>query len=141
MKFTVPNLVLASIISLSGIQFSFAEEALSGGSKSGMMMKAGPCREDVEKFCKDVKPGGGAIIRCLKENQDKLSQTCKDHHASMKEYRKEIKEACHEDAKKLCGDKKGKEKMACMKENKDKVSESCKKQWQEMKEERKEKKN
>jgi len=34
------------------------------------------CKEDGEKFCKDVKPGEGRIIRCLKEHQSELSSDC-----------------------------------------------------------------
>ena len=36
------------------------------------------CKADIEKFCKDVKPGGGAIMKCLKEHQAELSEPCKD---------------------------------------------------------------
>jgi hypothetical protein len=34
------------------------------------------CKADVEKFCKDVKPGGGKIMKCLKDNESKLSSEC-----------------------------------------------------------------
>lgn len=35
------------------------------------------CKGDVEKFCKDMKPGGGAIINCLKSHEAELSESCK----------------------------------------------------------------
>ena len=35
-----------------------------------------PCAADIQKFCKDVKPGEGRIIECLKSHQSKLSQAC-----------------------------------------------------------------
>ncbi len=125
------NLVIMSVMLACSISV-FAKDEGKGHGKGH-----GPCREDVEKFCKDVKPGGGAIIRCLKEKEDQLSQSCKDHHAKMKEHRKDMKEACHADAEKLCSDQKGKERMKCMHENKDKLSEACKKEVSEMKEHRK----
>ena len=28
----------------------------------------GPCADDVAKFCKDVQPGGGRIMKCMKEH-------------------------------------------------------------------------
>jgi hypothetical protein len=34
------------------------------------------CKPDVEKFCKDIKPGQGRIIRCLKQHQAELSANC-----------------------------------------------------------------
>jgi hypothetical protein len=40
--------------------------------------KAEACRIDVEQFCKGMEPGGGRIKRCLKENETKLSPTCRD---------------------------------------------------------------
>ncbi len=36
------------------------------------------CQDDVRKFCKDVKPGSGRIMHCLKEHQDELSPECKE---------------------------------------------------------------
>jgi hypothetical protein len=42
------------------------------------------CRPDVERLCKDVKPGGGRIRECLKAHAPELSDTCK---AAIKEAR------------------------------------------------------
>ena len=39
------------------------------------------CHDDVLKFCKDVKPGGGRIVQCLKEHQNELSPECKERLA------------------------------------------------------------
>lgn len=35
------------------------------------------CKADVAKLCKDVKPGGGRILECLKEHKSELSAQCK----------------------------------------------------------------
>lgn len=35
------------------------------------------CKDDVDKFCKDVKPGGGRILNCLKEHENEVSSKCK----------------------------------------------------------------
>ncbi len=36
------------------------------------------CKGDVEKFCKDVQPGGGRIMQCLKQHSSELSPICKN---------------------------------------------------------------
>lgn len=54
---------------------------LSDGCKNHIddKMKTMPCFEDKIKFCGDIKPGGGRIVNCLKANNDKISQQCKDN--------------------------------------------------------------
>lgn len=46
---------------------------------------AAACRGDVEKFCKDVKPGEGRIIECLKSNDAQLSEGCKNQMSKKRE--------------------------------------------------------
>ena len=41
----------------------------------------GPCAEDAAKFCKDIKPGEGRIMACLKEHEKELSKACVDRKA------------------------------------------------------------
>jgi len=36
------------------------------------------CQDDAEKFCGDVKPGAGALPKCLKKNEAKISKACKE---------------------------------------------------------------
>jgi len=36
------------------------------------------CMADYQKFCPDVKPGGGRLMACAKAHKDELSQPCKD---------------------------------------------------------------
>jgi hypothetical protein len=38
----------------------------------------GPCADTVNKYCKDVTPGGGRIIQCLNDHQGDQSMKCKD---------------------------------------------------------------
>jgi hypothetical protein len=34
------------------------------------------CKTDIQQLCAGVKPGGGQVLACVKENQDKLSPQC-----------------------------------------------------------------
>jgi hypothetical protein len=40
------------------------------------------CHDDVMKFCKDVQPGGGRILKCLKEHENELSPECQSKMSS-----------------------------------------------------------
>jgi Golgi apparatus protein 1 len=35
------------------------------------------CKGDAQQYCAKVKPGGGRVVHCLKENEAKLSAPCK----------------------------------------------------------------
>lgn len=63
--------VTVAVISMvCGAGVVYAGEGQSKGDK--------PCAADVQKFCKDVKKGGGRVIECLKSHQSELSQACSD---------------------------------------------------------------
>jgi len=49
------------------------------------------CAEDIQKFCKDVQPGGGRIAKCLKEHACDLSPACKGKCAANEEIKREKK--------------------------------------------------
>lgn len=35
------------------------------------------CKDDFQKLCKGVMPGGGRVIKCLTEHKDKVSEGCR----------------------------------------------------------------
>ena len=35
------------------------------------------CWDDVSRLCAGVRPGGGRIIKCLKDHESELSEPCK----------------------------------------------------------------
>jgi hypothetical protein len=39
---------------------------------------ASQCQGDIQKFCPNVQPGGGRIVRCLVANKDGVSAQCRD---------------------------------------------------------------
>lgn len=45
------------------------------------------CHEDQQKFCADVKPGKGRIIKCMHEHKAELSEKCKSEMKGMKDMR------------------------------------------------------
>jgi hypothetical protein len=86
-----------------------------------------PCANDIAQFCKEVKPGGGRLVRCLKEHEAELSAQCK---ASIEEARTKVKEAhsaCADDIQKLCKDVRpgGGRIVRCLKENEGQLSPEC----------------
>ncbi len=89
------------------------------------------CKDDVSKLCKDVKPDKGAIANCLKEHENALSASCKEHTidaAERVEKAKKFHDACKGDSSKLCGDNRSRRLgvVKCLEENENKLSASCK---------------
>ena len=87
----------------------------------------GTCRADIEKFCKDIKPGGGRIWACLKSNGDRLSQECANQIAQAQEKNREFLQACKGDAAKFCkGLPAGKGRIiSCLKSHEAELSPAC----------------
>ena len=46
------------------------------------------CQDDVEKFCGEMKPGRGRIMKCMKEHKEQLSPACKAEVEEMKKNRR-----------------------------------------------------
>ena len=63
---------------------------------------AGPCAETVTKFCKDVTPGGGRIMKCLNDHRDDQSIACKDWLQEQNKSLKEMNTSCTEEIVRLC---------------------------------------
>jgi len=55
------------------------------------------CSAEITKLCKDVKPGAGRIIDCLRKNDKALSDACKAYVNTASQYM-----ACIDDAARLC---------------------------------------
>jgi hypothetical protein len=86
-----------------------------------------PCADDIAKFCKDVKPGGGRIANCLKEHEKDLSPACTKRNEEMKMEAKAMHKACADDMDKYCKDvQPGKGNiMRCLMGHKDELSSAC----------------
>ncbi len=106
-----------------------------GGGIDGMKEIHDVCRADLDKLCKDIKPGEGRFLKCLKENDASLSAACKAKLAEHRE--KAIKDhPCLADMEKFCqdvGPGKGQIKE-CMKAHEAEFSAACKAKMAEKKE-------
>jgi hypothetical protein len=86
-----------------------------------------PCADDVAKYCKDVKPGGGRIARCLKKNEQQVSPACKARVEEFRKKAREARQACEADARKFCEDvKPGQGRIVkCLREHEKDLSPEC----------------
>lgn len=112
------------------VVFSFAlasSPALCQDQDKEVSRGKGGCRADILKFCKGINPGDGRVWACLKGNEDRLSGTCKNQMADIRERVQEFKEACKADAQKFCkGIPPGKGRIAsCLKSHEAELSEPC----------------
>jgi hypothetical protein len=62
----------------------------------------GPCAETVAKYCKDVTPGGGRIMKCLSDHRDDQSMACRDWLDDQNKSLKELNTSCTEEITRLC---------------------------------------
>lgn len=89
------------------------------------------CGKDVDQYCKDVPPGGGAVFNCLKEHKADLSKECQ---AFLTEKGQEVKakkdvwdQACGRDISEYCqGVEPGQGRvLKCLKEHEANLSPEC----------------
>jgi len=63
---------------------------------------AGPCAETVTKYCKDVVPGGGRLMKCLNEHRDDQSIACRDWVEEQQKSVNDLIAACPVEIATLC---------------------------------------
>jgi hypothetical protein len=54
-----------------------AEPDISPERQAQLRAIAEACRADAQKFCADMEPGKGDIVKCLRGNETRLSQQCR----------------------------------------------------------------
>ena len=62
----------------------------------------GPCAETVTKYCKDVTPGAGRIMKCLNDHRDDQSIACRDWLQDQNKSLKELNTSCAKEIASLC---------------------------------------
>jgi len=107
----------------AALSLAFMNNALS--APEGILSS---CHDDVQKFCAKVKPGQGRVSRCLMGHEADLSQTCKTRLENVLGHMREAREACSNDARKLCNDVQGGHGriVACLRQHEDELSDDCK---------------
>jgi len=88
--------VLFIIVSLFSVvlyshSHAYAEEALI-------------CADDIEKYCKEIKPGGGRLLECLKSHETELSLSCRGKIGELQGIIKGCEQACSGDIAQFCKD-------------------------------------
>ena len=93
------------------------------------------CKADIEKYCKDVKPGDGRVLACLYANSEKISPRCE---YAMYDSASQLERAltaltyvaneCRDDLKANCQNIEPGEGrlLTCLEKNDAKVSSRCK---------------
>ncbi len=85
------------------------------------------CADDIASWCAGVKPGQGAILRCLQDNRATLTPSCQDVLRGAQEKAAEFRKSCGKDARKLCkGIAAGQGRiLACLKSRQTELSPAC----------------
>lgn len=101
-----------------------------------------PCVEDIEKFCKDVKPCEGHIVGCLKDHEGDLSAECRRKVEELNKKIEDLRGHCAGDIENFCkGIKPGGGRVAkCLREHNKELSEQCRERCEIVKEKIKEEK-
>ena len=103
--------------------------ALAAGTPARAQESEAPCAADAERLCPDAGPGRGEQMRCLRQNRDSLSETCRTSIVDPAARRAEAGDACGEDAVRLCPDaqpgRHGTGMLNCLRGHASELSEAC----------------
>jgi hypothetical protein len=103
---------------------------VSAGSRAYAAEEELPCSEEIAKYCKGVKPGGGRILNCLNEHQKELSVSCKRKLEESKTRLLEAQQACTGDMERFCSNVEpgGGRILKCLREHTQELSLPCRQQ-------------
>jgi Golgi apparatus protein 1 len=63
---------------------------------------AGPCAETVTKYCGNVTPGEGRLLKCLNDHRADQSIACQDWLDAQQKSLQELNAACRDEIAGLC---------------------------------------
>jgi len=114
-----------------GVQLRAAAALLVGALAWSTALAEDPCAADVRLLCPDVKPGSARVVGCLRENQARLSPTCREKvDADALRARKFIQEfgkACRSDMEQFCAgvEPGGNRVFGCLAQHQVELSSTC----------------
>lgn len=74
MRSFIQAAILAFLATMTALVIPAQSQGLGGGQRRELVRA---CRADMARLCQGAKPGGGAIMRCLKERETELSDACR----------------------------------------------------------------
>ena len=103
---------------------------VSAGDRAYAAEEELPCSEEIAKYCKGVKPGGGRILNCLNEHQKELSVSCERKLEESKTRLMEAQQACTGDMERFCNNVQpgGGRILKCLREHTQELSLACRQQ-------------
>ena len=100
--------------------------ALAQAPARGAVQEA--CKSEMASLCASAGNGGGAVFRCLADNQAKLGADCSAALKTAQDRRAAFQAACKADTDKLCaesGNGRGGEVVACLRSKSADLSKPC----------------
>jgi len=87
-----------------------------------------PCEKDMAKFCKNIEPGDGRILRCLTLSKEDLRPPCKKQLGQIEKAVEEVQNACADDYALFCSSVlPGQGRIAaCLEKNQKTLTPKCK---------------
>jgi hypothetical protein len=82
-------IVVVVIISIMTAVYAYAEDE-------------NPCEKDIAKFCKNIEPGEGRILRCLTLSKEEVTPSCKKQLDRIENALTEVKLSCADDYAIFC---------------------------------------
>jgi hypothetical protein len=85
------------------------------------------CADDIEKYCKGVKPGGERLLNCLKSHEKELSASCREKIGELQGIIKACEQSCSADIAQFCKEVQpgGGRIVKCLKAHDKELSPSC----------------
>ena len=93
-----------------------------------------PCEKDIENFCKNIEPGEGRLLKCLKLFEEDITPGCKKQLVQIESALEEVQNACADDYAIFCSSVlPGQGRIAaCLERNQEILTQKCKEHLKEI---------